>query len=135
MSKRYFKRRVKADINIIPFLDILIILLLIFLLSAGYSYFAFNIHLPSSNGKIDYIKKKQEVEIIIDKDGSIFAENKRLSRADFGIFIKNLTKAKNTVFVVKADKNTKYGNIIWIINMIQKFGYSRVSLLSINGDT
>ncbi len=131
MNRRYFKRRVKADINIIPFLDILIILLLVFLLSAGYSYFAFKIDLPSANGKIDHIKKRQEVEITIDKRGAIFIQNKEFDRNAFHLFIKTLTKDKDRVFILKADKNTKYNNIITIIDILQNFGYSRVSLLTI----
>ena len=70
-GRRIRKRRLKADINVVPYIDVMLVLLIIFMVTAPLLNLGVDIELPQSNAK-PIEQKKEPVVVSVDADGHYF---------------------------------------------------------------
>jgi biopolymer transport protein TolR len=120
-GRRIRKRKLKADINVVPYIDVMLVLLIIFMVTAPLLNLGVDIELPQSNAK-SIQEKKDPVVVSVDADGNYFltlqgAKNEALSGEDLaakvGAFVRNNKDVP--VFVAgdaKANYATVYGAMV-----------------------
>lgn len=133
MSRKYRKIEQIEDLNInlAPFIDILFVLLIAFMVPTQFLFGGLEVELPSATAKI-VVLKKDPIKIFVGKDNRISING------DFDIKINNLCvkinelslKDKNIKIYVMADKNTKYGDIIKIVGMLKDDNFRNVTLIT-----
>lgn len=115
-----------SDINVTPFIDIMLVLLIIFIIVAKISQASFNIKLPSSSQKPDEIK--DEIRISYDENNKLYL-NKNLT--SFDDLAKDLTQFDNKKPVfLEIYKLANYEVLIKIMDILKNNQFINVSLIS-----
>ena len=123
-------RRAVNDINMVPFIDVMLVLLIIFMVTAPMITPSL-IDLPSV-GKAN--KQPDKVlQVVIQKDESLELVNdgktSKLMRGGVAEAVKNAQGADgNTAVVISADRNVKYENVVKVMDTLQRAGIARVGL-------
>jgi len=119
------------DLNITPLVDIMLVLMAILMVTAPVMVYEENIKLPVGSQKKS-VKKIADFTVKIDKDRVIYIKDDRYSFDSFADnFLLNSNKYdKKTVVFIKADKNLKYNDVMYVLKVLKESGFSKVSLLT-----
>jgi len=134
-ARRLRKRKLKSDINVVPYIDVMLVLLVIFMITAPLLNLGVEIDLPQSNAKA-MESKKEPVTIIVGKDGSyqLKLPDQGAVSVDLptlGARVKALADANPDVAVILAgDVEVPYGAVANAMNYVSAAGVERISLLS-----
>ena len=116
------------SINVIPFIDVLLVLLTIVLLTSTFiSKGIIPVSLPSANNADD-IKVKKEVIITIKKDNTLHL-NKDISGLE-KIKEHILTLPKDNPIHINSDKDSKFEAFVLVLDMLKKHEYSNISIVT-----
>ncbi len=129
-SKNHKKRRIISDINITPFVDVLLVLLIIFMVAAPMMTSNVNIDLPkgAANPANDKIKP---ITISLMADGSLFLQDEPIKLALIPAKLLEITSNNlNNKIYVRADKNLDYGRVMEIVKTVSLTGFSQVVLVT-----
>ena len=123
-------RRTINEINMVPFIDVMLVLLIIFMVTAPLITPSV-IDLPSV-GKAAK-QPDQVIQLIIDKDDAIEMKIKDKSSTlrfkDLAPAVKKAqSAASNSAVVISADKNIKYESVVKVMDTLQRAGVQRVGL-------
>ena len=123
------KKRVVADINITPFTDVVLVLLIIFMITTPMlSQYEIKINLPKVTENTEKTEDKI-VEISIDKDSLIYINKEQVHKEHFITLLKDkIEKEPNRPVVIKGDKDIKYDLVIAVMDMAKKAGVSKFGL-------
>jgi biopolymer transport protein ExbD len=105
-----------SEINITPLVDVMLVLMIIFLITAPLIKYSVEISLPKTENKINKIN--QPINLYLDKDGNIFWNDKKISEEEFSNKISEVNKDKT--LQLAADKNVAYEHIAKILLATQK---------------
>jgi len=126
-NKIHRKKEVISSINITPFTDVILVLLIIFMISAPSIYLtSLEIQLPKGSNKNSQI---QYNEIIgIDKDGNYYYKNKKWELKEILDIFKNKSNEEKSKIniLINADKETKHGDVIELINLLSNMDFKNV---------
>jgi biopolymer transport protein ExbD len=116
------------SINVIPFIDVLLVLLAIVLLTSTFiTKGIIPVALPNSNSA-DNLKPDKEIILVIQENGEILLENKIEILEDVEKII--LQSSKETPIHINTDKNTKFESFVQVLDMLKKHNYSNVSIVT-----
>ena len=116
------------NINIIPFVDIMLVLLAIVLTTSTLvEKRLMPISLPSSSSATKKIKSK-DITITIKKDGTIFWEDKIISKKSLEEKIKSLNKDDN--ININCDKSAKFEDFIYIVDSLKNNNFQNISIIT-----
>ena len=119
-----------SEINVTPFVDVMLVLLIIFMVTAPFLTVGVQVDLPESAA--DSLPDEQEpLTLSINSKGEIFIQE---SQVEFDkIMSKILAVAKNrtdTRIYVRGDKTINYGRVLEIMGMLSGSGFTKVALIS-----
>jgi len=125
------RRRSMNEINMVPFIDVMLVLLIIFMVTAP-MLTPSSVNLPSV-GKGSNLPKTR-ADVIVDKDGGIRfkadGNERSVPLAQLGTTAKNWLKdqPEDTPVLISADKNVSYDSVMKAMSALQKEGVKRVAL-------
>lgn len=131
------RRKVMSEINVVPYIDVMLVLLVIFMVTAPMLSQGVNVDLPQAEAKP--LKSEQEQEPIIvsvDKEGRYFlniAEKPEESVGEDYLMSRVAAKLrgqKNLPVYVKGDKNVNYGQVVSVMVLLQTAGAPTVGLIT-----
>jgi biopolymer transport protein TolR len=119
-----------AEINITPFVDVMLVLLIIFMVAAPLLIQGVPVDLPSTSaGKLSQTKKPMVVTL--NGQGNLYIRDEQVtSTALIGRLAEIRAAEGDTVVYVRADQSVAYGDVMEILGRVGEAGYARVSLLS-----
>jgi len=124
------KKRLISDINITPFVDVLLVLLIIFMVAAPLMTSGVTVDLPKgASAAID--EKTQPLIVSIKSDGAIFLQDEPLKLALLGPRLLATTVNNiNTKIYVRADQSLDYGRVMEVVKNINITGFNQVILVT-----
>jgi biopolymer transport protein TolR len=128
------RRAPMADINVTPLVDVMLVLLIIFMVTAPLLTAGVPVNLPESRAKaLDHELKP--VQIAIDEKGQVFVDNETvaddaLSARLSAIAAKPGTDGKPAAIFLRADQGLGYGKVMKVMGELNRAGLNRVSLLT-----
>lgn len=127
MSKNK-RNKVVADINITPFTDVVLVLLIIFMITTPMlSQHEIKVNLPKAE-RMETDDAKN-IEVTIDKDGLIYLNGSQIHIAYFEDAVKNLiSKNPGKPVIIKGDKTVQYDLVIQVMDKAKKAGASKFAL-------
>jgi biopolymer transport protein TolR len=129
-SKNQKKRRIISDINITPFVDVLLVLLIIFMVAAPLMTSSVNIDLPKGAAN-PTSEKTQPISISVKSDGSIFLGDEAIKLSLLSSKLLEITGNNlDNKIQVRADKNLDYGRVMEVVKTISIAGFSQVILVT-----
>lgn len=125
---------VMSEINVTPFVDVMLILLVIFMISTPMIVSGISVDLPSSSAGRLAVEQKP-LTITVASNGGIFIDDVAVDRAGFSKALAlaasgSADPAKRAV-LLRADQSLGYGLVVGIIGNVTKAGFQRVSLVSV----
>lgn len=119
-----------SDINITPFVDVLMVLLVAFMITAPLFTNAIEINLPKENVRSDSIKNVKKLVISINRKGLFFINDKRQSiekvKAMAQVWVE---RKKDRSAYVRADKKVHYGQVTQVMAVLREAGIQNIGLL------
>ncbi len=116
------------SINVIPFIDVLLVLLTIVLMTSTFiSKGIIPISLPTASNA-DNIKVNKEIIIIIKEDGKLFCNNYIEGLDNIKEHI--LQFPKDTPIHINSDRNAKFDIFVSVLNMLKQYEYSSISIVT-----
>jgi biopolymer transport protein TolR len=127
--KRTKKNSIISEINVTPFVDILLVVLIIFMVTAPMLDNGFEVNLPKSAKSNVKNTQNTQVVITIDQASNIYYDNKKVTLKQLASSISSYDKNK-TQFFIKADQEVKYKEVIDIMSFLSKSGFANISLVT-----
>ena len=116
------KSRITADINITPFTDVVLVLLIVFMVATPALYES-NLKVELPRGTTPAEDTSRDVVVTIDAEGEIYLDVKRISLEDLGSAILEITSSgEETRVIVNGDRNVKYEAVIDVMDALARAG-------------
>ena len=133
--RSYRHRRQKklpiANINITPFVDVLLVLLVVFMVAAPALNVGVPVDLPQGTTGQTVATDNQPLIITVKNNGQVFLDNTAMTTRQLDERLKQLAATnRNKKIYVRGDKNASYGAIMAVMNAVAEKGLSRVSLIT-----
>jgi biopolymer transport protein TolR len=125
-------RTLMSEINVTPFVDVMLVLLIIFMVTAPLMATGIRINLPNSNvSQLENKKDDEPLNVLVDKEGNLYIQKEKVSYSDLSSKLREVTKENvNTHIYVRGDKHASYGDIIKAISAINESGFTKVGLVT-----
>lgn len=121
----------KPDLNITPLVDVMLVLLAILMVTAPVIEYEEAINLPKGS-KSKKLDKNTKINILITDEKTIIVNKNRYQFINFAdsfiLFSKD--KDRQTPVHIRADKNLKYDNVIYILKTVKEAGFFKVALIT-----
>ena len=119
-----------SDINITPFVDVMLVLLVVFMVTAPLMTVAVPVDLPKTQAHT-LNQDKEPLVVSIDADGKIYLQDKILKQDDLVAKLKAVTDANPEARIfVRGDKGLAYGKIMEVMGTISSAGFTKVALVA-----
>ncbi len=117
------------DINITPFVDVVLVLLVIFMVTAPVMIKeSLKVNLPKTLTS-DISSKADSIGVAITKEGQVLFNGKLLSQESLLAELKRISEAApETNFLISADTETKHGDVVKMIDLLKKNNLNRFAL-------
>ena len=123
-----------ADINITPFIDILLVLMIIFMVAAPMATVSIKLDLPPAQPPVNPTKEKEPVYITIQESGSLYIAETETTiaklTADVCAAQAVTTDCREERVFVRAQPEVKYNQFMEVMNKLQENGFYKVGLLN-----
>jgi biopolymer transport protein TolR len=117
-----------AEINITNLVDVTMVLLIIFMLTAPFLQAGVKLTLPKAEAKS--IEEQEGVTVSIDEDGRIYVGDKSVSWNDFTAEFRKAIEATAPRVFLKADRNVRYEAVLRVIARIKMLGVEDLGLVA-----
>jgi biopolymer transport protein TolR len=134
-SARHKRLKLKSEINVVPYIDVMLVLLIIFMVTTPMLNSNVDVNLPQANAK-SLQDKKEPVYVSIDKQGQLYltlvGEKKEPIDADalkvkIGAFVQ---QNPDVNVVVAGDRDVSYDGVYHVLALLQDAGVAKVGLIS-----
>jgi biopolymer transport protein TolR len=127
------RRGVMSEINVTPMVDVMLVLLIIFMISAPLLTVGVPIDLPQSQAK-SLDQDKEPLTISVNGEGKIFLQNTEIGVEDLVAKLKAISDAQGGGFdqriYVRGDRKVDYGTVMKVMGRVSGAGYHRVALVT-----
>jgi biopolymer transport protein ExbD len=118
------------EINVTPFIDVMLVLLIIFMVAAPLATVDIQVNLPASTAEPQQ-RPDKPVYLTLKSDLTLALGNDTMARELLGGTLDNATKGqKDTRIFLRADKAVPYGEVMEVMNLLRMAGYLKVALVS-----
>ena len=130
MKKNYKKRKSISEINVTPFVDVMLVLLIIFMVTAPLLTAGIKVNLPESTSILKN-EKNDPITVTINSKGEIYLQKKKLTADGLIKKLKALkSQNKDLKIYIKGDKKLNYGKVMDLMSFINKSGFKKVALVT-----
>ena len=128
-GRRRFNRPV-SDINITPFVDVMLVLLVVFMVTAPLMTVAVPVDLPKTQAHT-LNQDKEPLVVSMDADGHVYLQDKAMKFEELVPKLKAITGANPDARIfVRGDKDLSYGKIMEVMGSISSAGFTKVALVA-----
>jgi biopolymer transport protein ExbD len=119
------------EINVTPFIDVILVLLIIFMVAAPLATVDIAVDLPASNAQ-PQARPDKPVYLTVKPDLSLSVGNETVGRGALpGVLDASTNGHKDTRIFLRADKLVPYGEVMQVMNMLRASGYLKVALVGL----
>jgi biopolymer transport protein TolR len=121
------ERKVLSEINVTPFVDVMLVLLVIFMVTAPLLQQGIDVNLPKAKGKD--LPTEERITLIISKNRTIFMNENPVSLQEMRRKLDAISKLNPNVFL-KADKDVPYGFVVEVMGEIKDAGIEKLGMIT-----
>ncbi len=118
-ARRGRKRRLKAEINVVPSIDVMLVLLIIFMVTAPLLNVGVDVNLPQADAKTLEQKRKQPVVVQVRKDGQLALTYEGLDRPQ-AVDAAQLEADPQVPVYVAGDRDVSYQTVYEVLSLLQR---------------
>src|SRR5262249_15501809 len=118
-----------AEINIIPLVDVTLVLLLIFMLTAPLMYRGIDVNLPKTAGKPTAVEER--MVLTLTKEQTVFLNDKPLSLASLEDALRSIFKDRqDKTLYLRADQALQYGLVVETLDRVRRWGIEKLGMVT-----
>ncbi len=124
--------RQMSEINVTPFVDVMLVLLIVFMVTAPLLTAGVEVNLPNADAPAISETNNRPIEVTLNAKGEIFVGETQVSVKKLPSLLKSVASEniKDQKIFVRGDQGIEYGQVMGIISIINKAGFSKIALLS-----
>ena len=130
--RRHQRRPVMAEINVTPMVDVMLVLLIIFMVSAPLLTVGVPLDLPQTQAK-SLDQDKEPLTVSVNVKGQVYLQNTEIPLEELVPKLKAITEARGGAeerIFVRGDKQVDYGTVMKVMGRISAAGFRRVALVT-----
>ncbi|KID55553.1 hypothetical protein JF50_20315 [Pseudoalteromonas luteoviolacea] len=117
------------EINMTPFIDVMLVLLIIFMVAAPLSTVSVPLELPGAKAQAHTLDQNQLI-LSLDKDLQLFLGDQAVSHSELAAALNAASQHNpDKIVFIRADEQVDYGNLMATLNTLRDIGYLNVSLV------
>jgi biopolymer transport protein TolR len=130
------RRKLNSDINVVPYIDVMMVLLVIFMITAPMLTQGVNVDLPQATADPVDAQDQEPVIVTVDKDGAYYINigGDEQEAIDREIVFERVDKLLNAnpkqLLLVRGDKDVNYDKVVKLMSLLQQAGATRVGLVT-----
>ncbi|MEN8216241.1 MAG: ExbD/TolR family protein [Pseudomonadota bacterium] len=126
------RRRRLSDMNVVPYIDVMLVLLIIFMITSPLLNRSVEVELPSVTQAETVVPEQQTkfVIVTVDAQGRVFLDEDEQSLTMETLRARVTALPQNSQVLVKGDNRAAYGTVVEIVSLLQKAGVEKVGLLT-----
>ena len=130
------RRNLISDINVVPYIDVMLVLLVIFMISAPLMVQGIQVSLPQASSEALPVKNNEPLIVSIDKNGELFLEtdstkDKSLSLEELNFSVTKIFESNpNLQVVIRGDGKVQYEKVMTVMAELQMAGATDIGLIS-----
>jgi len=121
------RRTVMSEINVTPLVDVMLVLLIIFMVTAPMLKQGIDIESPKAKGK--QLKSEERINVTIKRKGVIYLNNRKVTLSELVRKLRAISKLNPNVYL-KADRHVPYGDVVKVMAEIKDAGIEKVGLIT-----
>lgn len=123
-----------AEVNVIPLIDVTLVLLIIFMITAPIMQGGVEVELPRA--EVRPISAREGMVVSVDRQGRIFVDETQVSFNDFRMTFRSLVASRKPSGVyLQADRRVPYGEVVRVLAVIRGSGIQNVGLVAAEEET
>ena len=123
------RSRFMAEINVVPLVDVVLVLLVIFMVTAPMLYRGLDINLPQTS--TNTIKPEQRVVLTVERDRRIYMDKELVPLIQLQPRLHSLRSSNPEVSVfLRADRDVLYGTVVQVMDSIKKAGIEKLGMVT-----
>jgi len=125
-----------SEINVTPFVDVMLVLLIIFMVTAPLLTAGVPIDLPDSRANA-LPQDQEQVSISIDSDGFVYIDDDQIPEGDLPQVLQSISPGggEGPDITLRADRELDYGRVMAVMGELNRAGLNRISLVTNGGQT
>ncbi|GAA4657328.1 biopolymer transporter ExbD [Bartonella pachyuromydis] len=121
-----------SEINVTPFIDVVLVLLIVFMVAAPLATSVIPVQLPSITQTPLPVQQDEPLYVTLQKDRALYVGEHLVNQTTFvESLLKETKKNRETKILIKADSEIDYGAVVDLLNQIRTAGYSKVGLMGL----
>ena len=122
-------RRFLAEINIIPLVDVVLVLLIIFMVTAPMLYRGMDITLPTSSSNT--IKPEERIVLTIERDQKVYVDKDMVPSGLLESRLRSVKQRNAEVSVyLRADRDVPYGTVVQVMDEVKRAGIEKLGMVT-----
>lgn len=129
----YRKRRKKlmSEINVVPYIDVMLVLLVIFMITAPLLSQGVKVDLPKAAAQPVDSQDRETLVVTVDREGRYFLDEHRITSEELSRKVAAILRARpQTPVLIRGDRQSSYGEVVKAMTLLQSAGAPSVGLLT-----
>ena len=120
-----------SEINVTPFVDIMLVLLIIFMVAAPLLSVGIEVDLPNTQAKPLETEKERPLTLTLDGESNLFINEVKIEKSELRSKLLAIKKERESdESYLRASKDIEYQNVAAILALVSNIGYSQISLVT-----
>lgn len=119
-----------AEINVTPFVDVMLVLLIIFMVTAPLMTQGVEVDLPQTRTVRSLPQDNEHLVLSINDKGEIYLDEYKVGFDELQSHLEKLVKKQNKMLFLRADKNVAYGEVVKVMGEIKASGIDRMGVVA-----
>jgi biopolymer transport protein TolR len=120
-------RSVLSEINVTPFVDVMLVLLVIFMVTAPLLQQGVDVNLPKAKGK--ELPPEERISLVIKKDRTVYMNDTPVTISQMREKLQGISKLNPNIFL-KADKDVPYGLVVEVMGEVKEAGIEKLGMIT-----
>ncbi|EFL51501.1 protein TolR [Solidesulfovibrio fructosivorans JJ]] len=119
-----------GEVNVTPFVDVMLVLLIIFMVTAPMMTQGLQVDLPQTRAVSVLPKENESVVLTIKADGSLYLDKYQVELGDLEGQVRQLVSAQKKQLFLRADKAVPYGTVVAVMGVVKAAGVDRLGVVA-----
>jgi biopolymer transport protein TolR len=125
------RRRLMSEINVVPYIDVMLVLLVIFMITAPLLTQGVKVDLPEAAAKPVDTHDKETLVVTVDRRGRYYLDDRPVTPQDLQRRVRGILRARpQTPVLIRGDRRVDYGHVIRAMALLQAAGAPNVGLIT-----